>query len=66
MNNVFNNLSQKAQNIDYNEKLKNAGEFIMDKKEKIENSETFKGFMSALSTGIDTLVKKTEIFLMIQ
>ena len=62
VNNVFNNLSQKAQNIDYNEKLKNAEEFIMDKKEKIENSETFKGFMSALSTGIDTLVKKTENF----
>ena len=60
MGTVFNNISQKAQSIDYNEKLKNAGEYIKDKKEKIENSETFKGFMSALSTGIDNLVRKTE------
>ena len=62
MGTVFNNISQKAQSIDYNEKLKNAGEYIKDKKEKIENSETFKGFMSALSTGIDSLVRKTEDF----
>ena len=62
MSNVFMDISQKAQNIDYNEKLRNAGEYIMDKKEKIENSETFKGFMSALSSGIDTLVRKTEDF----
>ena len=62
MNNVFTNISKKAQNIDYNEKLRNAGEYIKDKKEKIENSETFKGFMSALTIGIDTLVKKTEDF----
>ena len=62
MNNVFTSISKKAQNIDYNEKLRNAGEYIKDKKEKIENSETFKGFMSALTTGIDTLVKKTEDF----
>ena len=62
MGTVFNNISQKAQSIDYNEKLKNAGDYIMDKKEKIENSETFKGFMSALSTGIDSLVRKTEDF----
>ena len=62
MNNVFTNISQKAQSIDYNKQLKNAGEYIMDKKEKIENSETFKGFMSALSTGIDNLVRKTEDF----
>ena len=62
MNNVFTSISKKAQNIDYNEKLRNAGEYIKDKKEKIENSETFKGFMNALTTGIDTLVKKTEDF----
>ena len=62
VSNVFTNISHKASNIDYNQKLKNAGEYIMDKKEKIENSETFKGFMSALSSGINTLVRKTEDF----
>jgi len=62
MGSVFNDMAQKAQSIDYNEKLKNAGEYFKDKKEKIENSDTFKGFMSALSTGIDSLVRKTEDF----
>ena len=63
VNSVFNNLSQRAQNIDYNEKLRNAGEYLKDKKEKIEQSDTFKGFMSALSTGIETFVRKTENFI---
>ena len=62
MSNVFSNISQKAQSIDYNKQLRDAGEFIKEKKEKIENSETFKGFMSALSTGIENFVKKTEDF----
>ena len=62
MNNVITSISQKAQSIDYNKQLKNAGEYIMDKKEKIENSETFKGFMSAISSGINNIVRKTEDF----
>ena len=62
MNNVITSISQKAQSIDYNKQLKNAGEYIMDKKEKIENSETFKGFMSAISSGINSIVRKTEDF----
>ena len=51
MGTVFNNISQKAQSIDYNEKLRNAGEYIKDKKEKIEKSETFQGFVNVLSKG---------------
>ena len=62
MSNVFSNISQKAQSIDYNEKLRNAGEYIKDKKEKIEKSDAFKGFMSAISTGLDSIVRKTEDF----
>jgi hypothetical protein len=62
VNDVFNNISQKAQSIDYNEKLRNAGEYIMDKKEKIEQSDSFKGFMQTLSTGLESFVKKTEEF----
>ena len=58
--NVISNISEKAQTIDYNEKLRNAGNYIKDKKEKIENSETFQGFLSAFSYGLESLVKKTE------
>ena len=60
VSNVITNISEKAQNIDYNEKLRNAGNYIKDKKEKIENSETFQGFLSAFSYGLESLVKKTE------
>ena len=60
---VFSNISQTAQSIDYNEKLRNAGEFLKDKKEKIENSQTFKGFMDALSKGFDSFVGAAENYL---
>ena len=42
MSNIFSNISQKAQSIDYNKKIRNAGEFFKDKKEKIEKSDAFK------------------------
>ena len=63
MSNVFSNISQKAQSIDYNEKLRNAGDYIMDKKEQIENSDTFKGFMNALSKGFDNFIETADNFL---
>ena len=63
MNNVFTNISHKASSIDYNQKLKNAEEFLKDKKEKIENSDTFKGFMNAISKGFDNFVGAAENFL---
>ena len=61
--NVFSNISQKAQSIDYNEKLKSAGEYLKDKKEKIENSDTFKGFMNAISKGFDNLMGAADNYL---
>ena len=61
--NVFSNISQTAQNIDYNEKLRNAGEYLKDKKEKIENSDTFKGFMNAISKGFDNLMGVADNYL---
>ena len=60
VSNVITNISEKAQTIDYNEKLRNAGNFIKDKKEKIENSQAFQGFLTAFSNGLESLVKKTE------
>ena len=61
--NVFSNISQTAQSIDYNEKLRNAGEFLKDKKEKIENSQTFKGFMDTLSKGFDSFIGAAENYI---
>ena len=63
MSNVFSNISQKAQSIDYNEKLRNAGEYIKEQKEKIENSETFKGFMGAISKGFDNFINAADNYL---
>ena len=63
MSNVFSNISQKAQSIDYNEKLRNAGEFLKDKKEQIENSETFKGFMGAISKGFENFIDAADNFI---
>ena len=63
MTNVFSNISQKAQSIDYNEKLRNAGEYIKDKKEKIENSQTFKNIMNSLSKGFDNFIDAADKFL---
>lgn len=60
MGNMFDALSNKAKKIDYNEKIRNAGAYIQQKKEKIENSDTFKGFLSAMSSGFDSFVKGTE------
>ena len=61
--NVFSNISQTAQSIDYNEKLRNAGEFLKDKKEKIENTQTFKGFMDTISKGFDSFIGVAENYL---
>ena len=61
--NVFSNISQTAQNIDYNEKLRNAGEYLKDKKEKIENSDTLKVFMNAISKGFDNLMGVADNYL---
>ena len=63
MTNVFSNISHKASSIDYNEKLRNAEEFIKDKKEKIENSDTFKGFMNVLSSGFNSFMDAADNFL---
>ena len=63
MSNVFSNISQKAQSIDYNEKLRSAGEYIKEQKEKIENSETFKGFMGAISKGFDSFINAADNYL---
>ena len=63
MSNVFSNISQKAQSIDYNEKLRNAGEYIKEQKEKIENSETFKGFMGAISKVFDNFINAADNYL---
>jgi len=62
MSNVITNISQKAQSIDYNEKLRNAGEYLKDQKEKIENSDTFKSFMNTLSKGFDSFLDAADNF----
>ena len=62
MDSIFGNIPQKPENTNYNEKLKKAEENIQDKKEKKENSDTFKGFMNTLSLGIDNFVRKTNDF----
>ena len=62
MDSIFGNKPQKAENTNYNEKLTKEEEYIKDKKEKRENSDTFNGFMNTLSSGIDNFVRKTENF----
>ena len=64
-NNMFyaiNDVKEKAKDIDFKEKIKMAGEYVQNKTEKIQNSDTFKGIVNTVSTGIDTLIQKTDQF----
>jgi len=59
---AFNEVKERAKDIDFKEKIKMAGEYVQNKTEVIQNSETFKGIVSTVSTGIDTLMQKTDQF----
>ena len=64
-NNMFyaiNDVKEKAKDIDFKEKIKLAGEYVQNKTEKIQNSDTFKGIVNTVSTGIDTIIQKTDQF----
>ena len=62
MFNVFNQVNEKAKDIDLVETFRQAGQYVHDKTEVIQNSDTFKGFVNTVSTGIDTIKQKTDIF----
>ena len=59
---AFNEVKERAKDIDFKEKIKMAGEYVQNKTEVIQNSETFKGIVNTVSTGIDTLMQKTDQF----
>ena len=59
---AFNEVKERAKDIDFKEKIKMAGEYVQNKTELIQNSETFKGLVNTVSTGIDTLMQKTDQF----
>lgn len=59
MMHALNGIKEKAKEIDYKEKIKSAGNYVYDKGSKIQNSQTFKGLVNALSTGIGTIKEKT-------
>ena len=64
-NNMFyaiNDVKEKAKDIDFKEKIKMAREYVQNKTEKIQNSDTFKGIVNTVSNGIDTLIQKTDQF----
>ena len=60
---AFNGVKERAKDIDFKEKIKLAGEYVQDKTEKIQNSETFKGIVNSVSTGIGNFIHKTDKFL---
>ena len=57
---AFNEVKERAKDIDFKEKIKMAGEYVQNKTELIQNSETFKGLVNTVSTGIDTIMQKTD------
>ena len=59
---AIHDVKEKAKDIDFKEKIKMAGEFVQNKTEKIQNSDTFKGIVNTVSTGIDTIKQKTDQF----
>ena len=59
---AINDVKEKAKDIDFKEKIKMAGEYVQNKTEKIQNSDTFKGIVNTVSTGIDTIIQKTDQF----
>ena len=62
MLNAFSEVSEKAKDIDFVEKFRQAGQYVHNKTEIIQNSDTFKGFMNSFSTGIDNIIQKTDKF----
>ena len=59
---AINDVKERAKDIDFKEKFKIAGEYVQNQTEKIQNSDTFKGIMNSVSTGIDTIIQKTDKF----
>ena len=59
---AINDVKELAKDIDFKEKFKMAGEYVQNKKEIIQNSDTFKGIMSTVSSGIGTIIEKTDKF----
>ena len=59
---AINDVKELAKDIDFKEKIKMAGEYVQNKKEIIQNSDTFKGIMNTVSSGIGTIIEKTDKF----
>ena len=59
---AFNDVKERAKDIDIKEKFKLAGEYVQNKTERIQNSDTFKGIIDSVSSGIDTIIQKTDQF----
>ena len=59
---AFNDVKERAKDIDFKEKFKIAGEYVQNKTEIIQNSDTFKGIMNTVSAGIDNIFQKTDQF----
>ena len=64
MFNVSNQVNEKAKDIDLVKTFGQAGQYVYvyDKTVTIQNSDAFKEFMNSVSTGIDTIKQKTDIF----
>ena len=59
---AINDVKERAKDIDFKEKIKIAGEYVQNQTEKIQNSDTFKGIMNSVSSGIGTIIQKTDQF----
>ena len=59
---AINDVKERAKDIDFKEKFRVAGEYVQNQTEKIQNSDTFKGIMNSVSSGIDTIIQKTDQF----
>ena len=59
---AINDVKERAKDIDFKEKIKIAGEYVQIQTEKIQNSDTFKGIMNSVSSGIGTIIQKTDQF----
>ena len=58
--NAFNDVKERAKEIDFKGKFRKAGEFVQDKTEQIQNSGAFNKFMTVVSNGIDNVIQTTD------
>ena len=57
---AYNDVKEMTKDIDITEKFRMAGQYVYNKTEKIQNSDAFKGFVNSVSTGIESIIEKTD------